>query len=190
VITLIQNIPEDDSDQNEYNPVFDRVLDSFTFVKSDFVLDPSCRYDNFTLGFSINFPERFVPQEGFMGATVSLVLPENIATQTFGTNLNVVVQRMPGELLTLEEFCNTIKQQLEHTIADVETLKQHYLPIAGVMGKECQYSGIINGQAVRFVQRVAIVEQKAVVLSFASEREKFDREFRTVGKYLDTFKFF
>lgn len=68
--------------------------------------------------------------------------------------------------------------------------KEQYLQIAGTMGKEYQYAGKIENQRVRFVQRVAIVDDKAVVLSFAVEKDKFDREFRTVGKYLDTFKFF
>jgi len=190
VITLIHNTPEDDPEQGEYKPLFERVLESFNFVKPDYVLDPSYKYENLTLGFSINFPERFAPQEGFMGATVSFVVPEHISTHTFGTNINVVVQRMPNQVLTLEEFCSTIKQQLDQTVADIRTTKESYLPIAGVVGKESQYSGRIEDQPVKFVQRVAIVNDKAVVLSFAVERDKFEREFRTVGKYLDTFKFF
>jgi hypothetical protein len=189
VITLINNIPETDPEQEEYKPLFERVVNSFSFVRSDYVVDPSYKYENLTLGFSMNFPERFMPQEGFMGATVSFVVPEHIATQTFGTNINVVVQRSPSQALTLEEFCSTIYSQLEHTVQDLQTTKESTIPIAGVMGKEGHYSGKIENQQVKFVQRVAIVGDKALVLSFASERDKFEREFRTVGKYLDTFVF-
>lgn len=56
-----------------------------------------------------------------MGATVSFVVPDDITKHTFGTNINVVVQRMPNQSLSLEEFCNTIKQQLDHTVAEIET---------------------------------------------------------------------
>jgi hypothetical protein len=188
VITMIHNTPADDPEQDEYKPLFERVLDSFSFVTPDYVLDPSYKYENLTLGFSINFPERFMPQEGFMGATVSFVIPEPMQT-SFGTNINVVVQRMPNQVLTLDEFCNTIKQQLDSTVENIQTTGESYLPIAGVTGKESHYSGRIEDQLVKFVQRVAIVHDKAVVLSFAVERDKFEKEFRTVGKYLDTFKF-
>lgn len=48
---------------------------------------------------------------GFMGSTVSFSHPDSGAE--FPTNLNVVVQDMGNQPMTLEQFCDMLKQQLE-----------------------------------------------------------------------------
>jgi hypothetical protein len=48
-----------------------------------------------------------------MGSTVSFSLPDFGNSAEFPTNLNVVVQDMGNQPMTLEDFCDMLKQQLE-----------------------------------------------------------------------------
>jgi hypothetical protein len=192
VLTFISNVKESDEEQDEHDPIFQRILASFQFVSASDRPDIAYRcYENLTHKFAINFPEHYVAQEGYMGATVSFSVPESpgYSSSAFSTNLNVVVQDLAGHQMTLEEFSEMLKQQLDATVQQCEIQGIADLTIAGAPAKEFKYVGKIEHQPVKFVQRVSVVNNKAVVLSFASERDKFDREFRIAGKYLDSFTF-
>lgn len=74
------------------------------------------------------------------------------------------------------------------------------MTIAGGRGREFIYTGKIESPGssivssssfveLKFVQRVVVKDGKAAVLSFASEKAKFNREYDVVGECLNTFTF-
>ena len=112
-------------------------------MSSSSAVDQTVRYENIPQKFAIHYPNSYIQQEGmsifspsksiiiliqhhstfniiltllykgFMGSTVSFSLPEPGNSTEFPTNLNVVVQDMGGQSMTLEDFCEMLKQQLE-----------------------------------------------------------------------------
>lgn len=63
--------------------------------------------------------------------------------------------------------------------------------ISGGRGREFIYTGIVdNDISVKFVQRVVVKDgAKAAVLSFASDKRRFEKEYALAGVCLNTFTF-
>jgi hypothetical protein len=65
------------------------------------------------------------------------------------------------------------------------------MTISGGKGREFIYTGVVDNEAsVKFVQRVVVKDNaKAAVLSFASDKRRFDKEYAVAGVCLNTFTF-
>jgi len=180
---------ENDPDRDLYQPIFNRVAASFALSAPGYQADPSLRYENLTQKFAIHFPNNYEVQEGFMGATCSFSEPGGESEHSFANNINIVVQDMSGQQMNLEEFTEMLKSQLDFSIQQYEMLDTSDCYIVGQKGRQFKYQGKIGSLTVKFIQKVVISGGKAVVLSFASEFPKFEREYARVGAYLESFQF-
>eukprot|EP01113_Clastostelium_recurvatum_P021266 TRINITY_DN2517_c0_g1_i1.p1 TRINITY_DN2517_c0_g1~~TRINITY_DN2517_c0_g1_i1.p1 ORF type:complete len:499 (-),score=143.52 TRINITY_DN2517_c0_g1_i1:640-2070(-) len=188
-VTFIHAVDAPDPDMDLYLPIFERVVATFGFTPAEYVKNTSRRYENLTHKFGLNFPNGYEVQEGFMGATVSFSTPEPQTDNNFASNINVVVQDMTGQNMNLDEFADMLRQQLNMSVEDCHILDISDTLVAGQVGRQFTYQGKISTLTIKFVQKVVITQGKAVVLSFASERPKFEAEYKKVGHYLDTFQF-
>jgi len=185
-LTFVTSVEETVNDIAFYKPIFDRVVSLFRFASPDDLVDTSMRYENLGLKFAIHYTDKLAPSEGFMGSTITFTAPESFGG-SFPTNLNVVVQDMSGQSMSLDEFSAMLKDQLEYTVQNCEILGVSEVEVAGSPGREFKYEGKVENHKVKFVQHVAVVGGKAIVLSLASEKDKFEQEYRTIGKYMKTF---
>eukprot|EP01111_Echinosteliopsis_oligospora_P004271 TRINITY_DN1682_c0_g1_i1.p1 TRINITY_DN1682_c0_g1~~TRINITY_DN1682_c0_g1_i1.p1 ORF type:complete len:471 (-),score=119.20 TRINITY_DN1682_c0_g1_i1:20-1432(-) len=188
VLTFVHSVGQLDPDADVYVPIFRSIVDSFRFVASNEVVDQTLRYENISQKFGINYPKTYVPQEGFMGAAVSFA-PHDSSPDKFQTNLNVVVQDMSSQPMTLSSFCDLLISQLEQTIQNCEIVGMEEVTMGGNPAREIKYAGIIEVFTVRFIQRVMVAGNRAVVVSFAAEKDKFEAEAAIMGKCLETFSF-
>jgi hypothetical protein len=130
-LSFVHTLPEDDPEQNLYYVMFERIVDSFRFTSPKEAVDETVRYENIPQKFAIHYPNSYIQQEGFMGSTVSFSHPADPAANEFPTNLNVVVQDMGNQPMTLDEFCDMLKQQLEMSVRNCQMVTVTDMNIAG-----------------------------------------------------------
>ncbi len=136
-------------------------------------------------GYSIEYPTSWeLNQSGIMGASFLLFSPFESEDDIFRENLNLVEQDLTGLDLDLERYTELSISQLKKSIANFKIRvskpegNYHWLVFDGDQGEV----------KLTFEQYYWVIDTKAYVLTFTTERDQYDN-YKQVGKrMLKSFK--
>ncbi len=139
--------------------------------------------------FQINYPEQWeVNQSGLMGSIFFIFSPLDDSTDKFRENINLVKQDLSGIKMSLDDFVILSEKQLKTIITDAKIIQskritknnnEHHLII--LEGKQ----GFFH---LKTMQYYWINDNKAYILTFTAEADKFDNYFPKAKKIMDSFK--
>lgn len=139
--------------------------------------------------FQINYPDQWeVNQSGLMGSIFFIFSPLDDSTDKFRENINLVKQDLSGIKMSLDDFVILSEKQLKTIITDVKIIQskritknnnEHHLII--LEGKQ----GFFH---LKTMQYYWIKNNKAYILTFTAEIDKFDSYFSKAKKIMASFK--
>lgn len=139
-------------------------------------------FEDKTNGTSIQYPEDWTVQENIGGALVAFLSPTESGNDKFQENLNIVVQDLGGEEVTLEQYAEVTKQSLSQVITDLEIVSAEMA--SGDDGQDVytmEYTGKQGEFELDWKQAFTIAGGKAYVLTYTAELANIDAFADVVG---------
>lgn len=138
-------------------------------------------YTDAEFGFSIKYPRDWEKLEGQFGTTVLFRSPAEDASDSFQENVNVAVEALPSSSITLDQYYEAALPQVEKVITDFDLGSSDAFTRAGRSWRRIVYTGRQGQFALRFQQDFTVVGNRAYVLTFVAERDRFS-EFLPVAE--------
>ncbi len=140
-----------------------------------------------TADYTISYPSTWtLDDSGQLGTQFFLFSPVESANSTFRANVNLIIQDLSGLKLSLEQYASLSEDQIKNLITDSAILESKNL------GGEPEihrliYTGRQGVHDLKFYQHYFIVKDKAYVLTFTSQEERFEYYSKVAEEILTSF---
>ena len=141
--------------------------------------------DNYT----IRYPEGWtLDQSGQMGTRFILLNPLSSAEDKFRENVNLIVQDLSAYDLDLDEYVAISEDQVKTMITNANILLSEREKQNDLAFQKLIYTGQQGTFNLKFEQYYWVEGQKAYVLTFTAEADRFDAFQPTGEKVLNSFR--
>ena len=125
---------------------------------------------------------------GQMGTSFILFSPIESETDKFRENVNLFIQDLLGQNIDLESYVTLSENQINALVTDVEILNSVRQHNENGEHHKLVYNGTQGVFELRLEQYFWIIGDKAYILTYTSEQDKYDK-FKTLSdKILNSFK--
>ena len=140
--------------------------------------------------FSIEYPSDWELNESRqMGTSFFLFSPLESEQDNFKENINLIVQDLSGYDLDLAEYSEISENEIKRLITKAIIIQSEPIKMENQTFHQMIYSGTQGTLNLKYYQRYYIKSNKAYVLTFTCEENKFD-VFKKVGEtILNSFQF-
>lgn len=139
--------------------------------------------------YSIEYPQEWtINTSGQLGTEFMIFSPLDSKDDKFMENVNLIIQILNGMNINLDKYTEISLGQIKTMITNSDIIENKRIKIDG---KDCQkiiYSGNQGTYKLMFEQYYWVENEKAYVLTFTTEIDKFDNYKDTGEKILNTFK--
>jgi hypothetical protein len=137
----------------------------------------------------IQYPEEWeVNTAGQMGTSFILLSPLEPENDQFRENVNLLIQDLQGQQLDLDTYVKLSENQVKTLITDGEILESERQKNSNGMHHKLVYNGKQGQLDLRFEQLFWVIDDKAYILTFTSEKEKFAMYRSMSEKIMNSFK--
>ncbi len=147
------------------------------------------KYDNATEKLSFQYPDKWEMQEGFMGTLVFVKSPQADSKDTFQENVNVMVQSLGGQKVTLAQFAEAAEQQITSMITEAEIVEPNSdTTLADNAAKKIVYTGQQGQYNLKWQQIYFIKGDKAYVVTYTAQATDYEKYLPEVENILKSFQ--
>lgn len=134
----------------------------------------------------INYPESWelVPSEENIFIFRS---PQEGDTDRFQENINLVMNDLSGQSLTLEAYKDMAVESLQQALPDFSLLELGSITLAGNPAYKVVFTSTVGGQALKFMQVFTMSNDISYVLTFTAEESDFTNYLGTAQEMIDSF---
>ncbi|MCK4433154.1 MAG: hypothetical protein KAV48_04395 [Methanomicrobia archaeon] len=143
-------------------------------------------YENSTYGIKIMYPQEWEKLEGYMDTVVLFRSSLEDASDIFQENLNVVVGDLP-QPMTLNEFTDLNIEQIK-TLFTIEVVDSSPTTLANIPARKVIYTLKQGGYDLKAMQIYTIKDDKAYVISYMAEEDKYSDFWGTIQIMINTFE--
>jgi len=123
-----------------------------------------------------------------MGAIVAFIAPREGASDVFQENVNILVQDLSAQPMTLDEYTQLSVSQIGQVITDSNILDSSAVTLAGIPGHRVVYTGKQGQYDLKWMQVWTMQNNKAYVISYTAETGKYSTFLGTVQEMIDSFE--
>jgi len=106
----------------------------------------------------------------------------------FQENVNIIVQDLSDQPMTLAEYTELSIGQIEQVITDSNILDSSAVTLAGIPGHEVVYTGKQGLYDLKWMQVWTVKNDKAYVISYTAEVSSYPALLETVQEMIDSFE--
>lgn len=131
------------------------------------------RFSSDQYPFSVSYPTEWRVERDTFGTIVIFLSPLLDADDTFSENVNVVVEDLQGEALTLAEYMDLTMEVLEEVIEDFRVVVEGPDTLGGEPAHFIEYTGTEPsvGVSLTWRQTITIHGSHAYVITYTGERD-------------------
>jgi len=138
--------------------------------------------------YSIQYPSTWdLDQSGQMGTSFILFSPLESDTDKLKENVNLLIQDLSGLQIDLNDYVKISEGQIKTMITNVVLIESNRIKNDTVEYHEIVYSGDQGMFHLQFEQHYWVIDDKAFVLTFTSEKDKFNHSMKIVETILSSF---
>ncbi|MFH1538463.1 MAG: PsbP-related protein [bacterium] len=145
-------------------------------------------YDSSAYGIRIKYPSNWTKTEQVMGSVAAFLSPQETASDIFQENLNVIVQDLSTQPMTLEEFTELSVGQVKQFITDAKILDSNATTLDGNSAHEVVYTGKQGQYNLKFMQVWAIKDNTAYILTYTAEIKKYNNYLNLAQEMMNSFE--
>ncbi len=143
-------------------------------------------YESEANGFSIDYPDEWeVSERASMPGTTTFITPLQGGGDTFRENVTIVVQGVPADATTLDEFTEMALAQGRELIPRFMVLESRSATLAGNPAQQVVYTGLQGERDLRWLQMWTLVGDQVYILTYTAEEDEFTA-FRSVVQQMIT----
>jgi len=121
-----------------------------------------------------------------MGIALIFLSPLEGADDTFQENINLIIQDVSNEPITLDEYVNTNLADMDQFLNDVEINKSEKVTINGIAGHEIIYSASQGEERLKWRQLVILDNEKAYLLTYTAKEHTYDLYLEEVNNVINS----
>lgn len=140
-------------------------------------------------GVSIEYPNDWTNQKSLMGTTLFIASPLESEKDGFSENINLVVEDLHGAEMTVDEYAEFTKAQIEALITNSNILKAEKMTFQERDAYTMEYTGQQGQYKLHWKQVYFIEKGKAYILTYTAEGDKFATYLPIADKIIQSFKY-
>ncbi|HEV9036357.1 MAG TPA: PsbP-related protein [Puia sp.] len=162
---------------------------SFIHVKSLFLLliPGWLTYTSQTGKFSMQYPKEWSPKA--QNNAILFLSPKADAQDQFQENVNIILQDLSSQPMTLEQYTDMSKQQLIQAFGAKAVLSQGATTIAGQKAQYMVYSFTYQGRSLKIKGVWFIKGKTAYLLTYTAEPSQYAKYEQTATAIINSFSF-
>ncbi len=145
-------------------------------------------YKNEQYQFEIKYLSDWTKQEQVMGSIVAFSSPQESASDIFLENLNVIVQDLSTQPMTLSDYTDLSVDQISRLITDSNIIDSSATTLAGNPAHKLVYTGKHEQHNLKWMQVWTIKNNKVYLISCTAEVDKYSDFLRTIQQMINSFK--
>jgi hypothetical protein len=132
--------------------------------------------------YSIQYPPTWqLDSSGQMGTSFLLFSPQESGEDGFRENVNLLIQDMAGENIDLDKYTKISEEQIKTMMPNSKLIESTRIKKDATEYHKIIYNGDQEGLHLKFEQYYWVIGNKAFLLTFTSEQNKYDA-FKKVGE--------
>jgi serine/threonine-protein kinase len=141
--------------------------------------------------YEIAFPESWAKQQ--KGTATFFLSPKQNEKDLFQENINIIIQDLSSQPMTLEDYTNLTKQQVIQAFGSSAIVSIKDLNVAGQQAKEMVYTMPKNpiqgrNQNLKLRQLWFIKGNNTYLLTYTAQSSEYDKFLETAKAIFDSFK--
>ena len=134
-------------------------------------------------------PEWELNQSGLMGSSFILFQPLESSDDLFRENVNLLIQDVSGYHLDLDQYAEISENQVTTMITNSTLIESKRIKTGPEEYHRMIYTGDQGTYHLKFVQYYWIKEEKAIVLTFTCEQDKYEVNKEIGNTIMNSFAF-
>lgn len=140
--------------------------------------------------YSIQYPPEWeLNQSGLMGSSFILFQPLASSDDLFRENVNLLIQDLSGYDLDLDQFAKLSEDQVTTMITNSTLIESKRIKTGPEAYHRMVYTGDQGTYHLKFVQYYWVMNEKAFVLTFTCEQDKYEINKETGNAIMNSFAF-
>jgi len=135
-------------------------------------------YKSSNYGYSVRYPYDWNKEE-------NLMLKAVIFKKSNLVNLNIIVQDLSLQPMSLDEFTSASLQQLQFITQNI--VEQKKTTLSGSTAEQIIYTTESLTGTNKIMQKWTVIDNKAYILTFSSSIDQFDSNLATINQIIDSF---
>ena len=137
--------------------------------------------------FEIAYPKDWSMKEGVMGTTVMFLSQLENQNDKFRENVNIVVQDLSKQPMSLDEYTNLSLMQLKRIITDINITTSEKTKLANCDAYMVVYTGKQGQYNLKLMQIWTIKNNNAYIITYTAENIGFDKYGELVNPMVNSF---
>jgi len=138
--------------------------------------------------FTMNYPKEWTQKA--VGNAIAFLSPRADDNDQFQENVNIMVQDLSAQPMTLEQYTDLSKKQITENGGAGAILSQGSRTIGGQKAVEMVYNLNYQGRVLKIKQYWFIKGNKAFLLTYTAEPSQFSKYEETATSVINSFSFF
>lgn len=152
-------------------------------------------YRNEKYRFEIHYPSNWTRQEQEPFGTLALIFvaflsPQESASDMFLENINITVQDLSNQPMTLDEYTNLSINQMSQYITDFNIIDSSVTTLVGNPAHKIVYTGKEGQNNLKWMQIWTIKDNKAYVITYTAKIDTYSNFLGTIQQMINSFKLF
>ena len=122
-----------------------------------------------------------------LGSVVAFLSPRGGTSDDLQENVNIVVQDLSAQPMTLEEYTDLTLGQIEQFITDAKILDSSPATLAGNPGHKAVYTGKQGQYDLEWMQLWTVKGNKAYVITYTAEAREYSAVLATAQEMIESF---
>ncbi|MFH1563605.1 MAG: PsbP-related protein [Nitrospirota bacterium] len=145
-------------------------------------------YNNPGDGIRIKYPKDWTKQEKIMGMNVIFSSPLESDSDTFQENVNVIVQDLSAQPMTLDEYTKLSLEQVKQIVTDASIPYSSATTLDGNSANRIIYTGRVGIYNIKWMQIYTIKDNTAYILTYTAETDKYNDFLDTAQEMINSFE--
>lgn len=149
-------------------------------------------YTDATYKISLIYPKDWEKKVGKMGTVVAFLSPPENASDEFRENVNIVIEDISSQPMTLDEYTNLSLNQLDQFVQNPNILESSEDTLSGIRAYRLVYTGEMesngNVYALKWLQVYTIKNNKVYMFTYTSAEDSYSDYLDSVEEMIDSFE--
>jgi eukaryotic-like serine/threonine-protein kinase len=145
-------------------------------------------YENPTYGIKMTYPAYLKKQEEISGEIVFFISPQDSTTDAFPANLDIIVQNISSEPVSLDEFTNFSIGQIGEMVPDYNITDSRKATLSKEDAHLLSYTGTQGLLKLKWLSVYTIKNDTLYLVTYTAGADKFAKYLPVVSKMLDSFE--
>jgi len=143
-------------------------------------------YSNEEYSFKLSYPKEWTKYDDAMGTLVAFVAPKDGENDPFSENINVVVQDLSSQTVTLDQYVQASEEEIKQYISNADIISSKKTKLGENNAYKLVFSGEQGIYRIKWMQIYVVKNNFAYVFTFTAEDSQYDKYISQVEEIMNS----